>query len=128
MTGVSGRRSRRAQLVEHAVLRHLEEPRRELAAEREPRQPLEDAQEDFLRHVLGEARSPREPEDVVEDRRLVLADDEREGPLVAALGFAQDRRIGLWERQEMPEYSPVARAEYHVRSYADALLAAFTRS
>ena len=33
-----------------------------------------------------------EPQDVVEDRRLVGADDEREGALVTPLGLAQDRR------------------------------------
>src|SRR5919202_1468415 len=43
-----------AQLVEDAVLRHLEQPRRELRPQREPRQPLEDAEEDLLRQVLGQ--------------------------------------------------------------------------
>jgi arsenite methyltransferase len=47
------RRSRpalvRPQLIEHPVLRHLEKPGREAAAKREVRQPLEDAEENFLR-------------------------------------------------------------------------------
>ncbi len=42
------------QLVEHAVLRHLEEPRRELRPEREPWEPLEDPEEDLLGQILGE--------------------------------------------------------------------------
>ena len=67
----------RAQLVEHAVLRHLEEPGRELRAEREPREPLEDPEEDLLRQILGERPIADEPEDVVEDGRLVRAQDER---------------------------------------------------
>ena len=89
----------RAQLVEHAVLRHLEEPGREPAAEREARQALVDAEEDLLRQVLGERAVADEPEDVVEDRRLVRADDEREGPLVTSLGLPQDAEIRLWQRQ-----------------------------
>src|SRR3954471_19143286 len=44
----------RAQLVEHAVLRHLEEPRRELRAQRELRESLEDAEEDLLRQILSQ--------------------------------------------------------------------------
>ena len=48
----------RTQLVEDAVLRDLEEPRREPRAEREARETLEHAQEDLLRQILGEARSP----------------------------------------------------------------------
>ena len=44
----------RAKLVEHPVLRHLEEPGREPGAEREARQALVDAEEDFLRQILGE--------------------------------------------------------------------------
>ena len=80
----------RAELVEHAVLRHLEEPGRELRAEREPRQALEDAEEDLLRQILGERPVADEPQDVVEDRRLVGAHDQREGPLVTALGLPQN--------------------------------------
>src|SRR5207247_2341084 len=56
-----------AQLVENAVLRHLEQPGRELAPEREPREPLEDAEEDLLGQILGEAAVADDPEDVVED-------------------------------------------------------------
>ena len=87
----------RAQLVEHAVLRHLEEPGRELAAERELRQALEDAEEDLLRQVLGERPVADEPEHVVEDRRLVRPDDQREGALVTPLRFAQNPEIRLRE-------------------------------
>ena len=79
------------QLVEHAVLRHLEEPRRELRAQREPRQALVDAQEDLLRQILGQRPVADEAQDVVEDRHLVGADDEREGPFVASLSLPQDR-------------------------------------
>ena len=84
-----------AQLVEHAVLRHLEEPRRELAAERESRQPVEDADEDLLRQILGQRAVARQPVDVVEDRRLVRPHDERERALVPPLGLAQDVRVRL---------------------------------
>ena len=95
-TSARGRRSSRAQLVEHAVLRHLEEPGRELRAERELRQALVDAEEDLLRQILGERPvAAHEPEHVVEDGRLVGADDERERSLVAALRFPQDAEIGL---------------------------------
>ena len=90
----------RAQLVEHAVLRHLEEPRRESRAEREARKSLENAQEDLLREILGEVPVARQPDDVVVDRLLVRPHDDRECTLVAALCFAQDTEIGLWERHE----------------------------
>ena len=97
----------RAQLVEHAVLRHLEEPRRELAAEREPRQPLEDAQEHLLRQVLRERLvAVRQPQDVVVDRRLVRAEDDRERTLVTPLGLPEDGQIWLWERQESRSIAP----------------------
>ena len=97
----------RAQLVEHAVLRHLEEPGRELAAEREPRQPLEDAQEDLLRQILGERLvAVRQAEHVVVDRRLVGAQDDRERTLVAPLGLPEDGQIWLWERQESRSIDP----------------------
>jgi hypothetical protein len=86
----------RAQLVEHAVLRHLKEPRRELRPERELRQALEDAEEDLLRQILGERPvSAYEPEHVVEDGRLVSAQDEREGSLVTPLRLPQDAEIRL---------------------------------
>ena len=90
----------RAQLVEHAVLRHLEEPGREPRAERESRKSLENTQEDLLGEILGEVSVARQPDDVVEDRLLVRAHDDRECTLVAALCFAQDTEIGLWERHE----------------------------
>ena len=98
----------RAQLVEHAVLRHLEEPRRELAAEREPRQALEDAQEDLLRQVLGERLvAVRQAKDVVVDRRLVRAQDDRERTLVTPLGLPEDRQDLAVGATREPEYSPV---------------------
>ena len=88
----------RTQLVEHAVLRHLEEPRRELAAEREARQPLEDAQEHLLRQILGERPvAVRQPQDVVVDRRLVHPHDDGECTFVPVLGLPQYGQIGLWE-------------------------------
>ena len=90
----------RAQLVEHAVLRHLEEPRRELAAQRELREALEDAEKDLLREVLGERAVVDEPQDVVVDGRLVRPDDDREGSLVTPLSLAEDRQIRLRERQD----------------------------
>ena len=98
-TTARGRRSTRAQLVEHAVLRHLEEPRRELRAEREARQALEDAEEDLLRQVLGERPVADQPQHVVEDRHLVGAHDDREGALITTLCLPQDAEIRLWQRQ-----------------------------
>src|SRR5919202_836543 len=65
------------QLVEHAVLRLLEEPLRELRPQRELRQTLEDADENFLRQVLGQRTVADETHDVVVDGRLVGPDDER---------------------------------------------------
>jgi tRNA A-37 threonylcarbamoyl transferase component Bud32 len=84
-----------AQLVEDPVLRHLEEPRSETATQREVRQSLEDAEENLLRQVLGQRAVADQPHDVVEDRLLVRADDQREGPLVAALGLAQYSEVRL---------------------------------
>ena len=66
-----------------------------LRAERELRQALEDAEEDLLRQVLGQRAVADEPQHVVEDRRLVGADDERERPLVAALCLPQDAEVRL---------------------------------
>ena len=87
-----------AQLVEHAVLRHLEQPGRELRAQREVRQALEDAEEDLLRQVLGErAIASDEAQHVVEDGDLVRADDEREGPFVSPLRLPQDAEVWLGE-------------------------------
>jgi len=86
----------RPQLVEHAVLRHLEEPGRELRAEGELRQALEDPEEDLLRQILGERPvSAYEAEHVVEDGRLVGTQDEREGSLVTPLRFPQNAEIRL---------------------------------
>ena len=88
----------RAELVEHAVLRHLEEPGREPRAQREARETLVDAEEDLLRQVLGEAAIAGEAEDVVVDGLLVRPDDDRESTLVAALRLAQNTEVWLWER------------------------------
>ena len=78
----------RPQLVEHAVLRHLEQPGREPRAVGEAREALVDAQEDLLRQVLGEVAVADEAQDVVVDGLLVRPHDERERALVAALGLA----------------------------------------
>ncbi len=95
-----------AQLVEHAVLRHLEQPRRELAAQREARQALEDAHEDLLRQILGERPVAGQTQDVVEDRRLVHADDDRERTLVASLGLSEDRELRLRKRHGAASIAP----------------------
>ena len=89
----------RAQLVEDAVLRHLEEPRREAAAEREARQPLVDAEEDLLRQILREGAVADEPKHVVVDGQLVGADDERKGAFITSLSLPQDAEIRLRQRQ-----------------------------
>ena len=89
----------RAQLVEDAVLRHLEEPGREPAAKREVRQPLVDADEDFLRQILGKRSVAHEPKHVVEDGKLIRTDDERESSLISSLGLPQDAEIRLGQRQ-----------------------------
>jgi hypothetical protein len=93
-----------AELVEHAVLRHLEEPGRELAAEREPRQRLEDTDEDLLREVLRQCPIADDAVHVVEDRRLVETEDLRERPLVATLRPAENVGVRLFEhwRSEYP--------------------------
>ncbi|MDX6466944.1 MAG: hypothetical protein QOI27_1984 [Gaiellaceae bacterium] len=91
-----------AQLVEYAVLRHLEEPRRELRAEREARQALEDAEEDLLRQILGQRPIADETQHVVEDRHLVRAHDEREGAFITTLGLPQDAEVRLGQRQGSP--------------------------
>jgi len=98
LAGAAGAAAERPQLVENAVLRHLEQPGREPRAQREAREPLEDAEEDFLRQVLRERAIPGESKDVVVDRLLVRSNDDRERALVAALGLAQDSEIGLWQR------------------------------
>ena len=97
----------RAQLVEHAVLRHLEQPRREPRAVGEPGQPLVDAEEDLLRQVLGEAAVADEAQHVVVDRLLVRPDDEVERPLVTALGLAEHTVIGLRQGQCAASIQPI---------------------
>jgi serine/threonine protein kinase len=65
----------RPHLVEHAVLRHLEEPGREPAPQRELRETLVHPEENLLREVLGERAIAAETQDIVVDRRLVRAND-----------------------------------------------------
>ena len=89
----------RAKLVENAVLRHLEQPGRELRAKREARQPLEDAKEDLLRQILGERPVADHAQHVVVDRHLVRADDDRESSLIAPLRLPQYAVIRLGQRQ-----------------------------
>ena len=89
----------RPQLVEHAVLRHLEEPGREARAQREAGEPLVDAEEDLLRQILGEVAVADEAQDVVVDGPLVRADEDRERPLVTTLGLAEHSEIGLRQGQ-----------------------------
>ena len=88
-----------AELVEHAVLRHLEEPGRELAAERELRQSVEDPDEDLLRQILGERAITREAKDVVVNRSLVRSNNQRESLAITLLRFTKYSGIWLWERQ-----------------------------
>ena len=94
----------RAELVEHAVLRHLEQPRREARPKREARQSLEDPEEDLLRQILGEAAVTGQTQDVVVDRLLVRPNDDRERTLVAPLGLTQNAEIWLWQRHVRGEY------------------------
>ena len=89
----------RPELVEDAVLRRLEEPGRELRAVREAREALEDTEEDLLREVLGERPVADHAQDIVVDRELVGADDNREGAFIASLRLPQDAVIGLGQRQ-----------------------------
>jgi len=79
----------RAELVEHPVLRDLEEPRREEATQREARQPLEDAQEDVLRQVLRQSAVADGAQHVVVDRHLVHPHDHGVRALVPSLRLAQ---------------------------------------
>ena len=53
-----------AKLVQDAVLRHLEEPGRELRPRR-ARQALENAEENLLRQILGQRAIADEPQDMV---------------------------------------------------------------
>src|ERR1700730_65098 len=78
-----------AELVEHPVLRHLEEPRSELAAQRETRERLGHPHENLLRQILRERTVADDPVDVVEDRRLVSAQDHLERALVTPLRPAE---------------------------------------
>ena len=87
------------ELVEHAVLRHLEEPRRELRPQREAWQSLVHAQEDLLREVLREGPVAHQPENVVEHRHLICAHDDREGAFITPLRLPQDAKIRLGQRQ-----------------------------
>ena len=64
------------------------------------RQALEDAEEDLLRQILGERPVADEPQDVVVDRHLVRAHDDREGALITTLCLPQDPEVRLWQRQE----------------------------
>ena len=64
-----------AVLVEHAVLGDLEQPGRELRAEREARKALVHAEEDLLRQVLGQAAIADQAIHVAEHRLLVRADE-----------------------------------------------------
>ena len=89
----------RTQLVEHAVLRDLEEPGREPRPVGEALEALEDAQEDLLRQVLGEVAVADEAQDVVVDGLLVRPDDQGERPLVSALGLPEHTVIGLRQGQ-----------------------------
>ena len=66
------------------------------------RQPLEDAQEDLLRQVLGERAVADEPQHVVEDRHLVGAHDDRERAFVTTLCLPQDPEVRLRQRQGAP--------------------------
>ena len=100
------------ELVEDAVLRDLEEPRREARAQREAPQPLEDAQEDVLGEVLGEGALADHPQHVVEDRALVGPDDERERALVPCLRLPKYPWIRLCQRHDRDEYIPVL-GDYH---------------
>src|SRR5262249_34265236 len=96
----------RAQRREHAGLGQLEQAGREPGTKREPRQAMEDAEEDLLRQVLGQGAVADEAQDVVEDGLLVGADDQGERALVAALGFAKDPWIRLYECQPAASVAP----------------------
>jgi len=84
-----------AELVENAVLRDLEEPRRELRAQREAWQSLEHAEEDLLGQILSQGPVADEAKHIVEDRHLISAHDDRERALITALCLPQDAKIRL---------------------------------
>jgi len=65
----------------------------------EARQALVDAEEDLLRQILGERAVSDQPQDVVVDRHLVGADDDREGAFITTLCLPQDPEVRLWQRQ-----------------------------
>ena len=70
----------------------------ELAPPVEARQRLVDAHEHLLTDVLGERPVAGEhARHVVEDRPVVLPDDDRKRPLVASTSESQD--IGIWLRK-----------------------------
>ena len=88
----------RAQLVEDAVLRNLEEPRREPAAQRERRQAVIHPNEDFLRQVLGQSALANHAQHIVEHGYLVGVDDRAESALIAVLSLLENRGIRLRQR------------------------------
>ena len=104
----------RAKLVEDPVLRHLEEPGREPAPQRELRQALIDAEEDLLRQVLGECAVADKTQDVVVNRSLVGADDQVERAFVAALSFLENSKVGLGERHRRLSISRLLGTRYQV--------------
>src|SRR5215472_17595740 len=85
----------RPDLIQHPVLRHLEQPRRELAPERERRQCLKDTQKDLLRNVLRQGSISEQPEHVVEDACLLRSNEDGERSLVTTLRPAHDLAIRL---------------------------------
>jgi uncharacterized protein (DUF1778 family) len=58
---------------------------------------LEDTEEHLLRQILRERPVADESQDVVEDRNLIRAHDQRKRALVAALGLPQDSEVRLWQ-------------------------------
>ena len=61
--------------------------------------PWIDAEEDLLRQILGERAVADQAQDVVVDRHLVGADDDREGAFITTLCLPQDSEVRLWQRQ-----------------------------
>ena len=94
----------RAKLVEHPVLRHLEEPGREPRAQREAGSPWKTRRKTSCVRSSAEVAVAGQPDDVVEDGLLVRPDDDREGALVATLGLAQDSEVWLRKRHGRGEY------------------------
>ena len=100
-----------AQFVEHPVLRHLEEPGREAAAQGEAREAVVDPQEDVLREVLGQHAIADDAQDVVEDRRLVGRHERCERARVALLRSPKSRELGLrqWHGARLARGAGIAR-------------------